>query len=270
MKKFISLLLILCLFLPFAQKAKAAVAFVASANAGCSGSCTATTSGVDTTGSTLLVAVVIEYVANPATATVSDSNGNTWHHLTTIDDSANSGIEQVIWYAYDHGGSALVVGPAHTFSVNGTSYPGINVQTFSGTQTSSDPFDVQNGNKSTPTSTIQPGSITPSANGELVFTGIETFVANTLTYTIDSGFSSPQTLFYNGNLYIGTSYLVQSTAAAVNPTWTDTNTASHVTTIASFKASSGGGGGTPAPSTLLNVTGATLNVKGATLNISGN
>jgi hypothetical protein len=71
-------------------------------------SCTATSTSVTTTGATLLVMnVSAPTCTNPSAFTVSDSLGNAWHHLTLNNDCGSSGDEQVIWYAYDHGGSAL-------------------------------------------------------------------------------------------------------------------------------------------------------------------
>lgn len=232
------------MFFSFIPTTKAAVAFVVSSSAGCTGSCTATTSGIDTTGATLLVAAVNEYFADPTLANMSDSNGNTWHHLTMLDDSATSGMEFVIWYAYDHGGSALSVGSGHTFSYAGTSYAGLTVMAYSGTQTSSDPFDQQNKAGTAAGFTAQPGSITPTVDNELVVTYVQGLIAADETYSINSSYNKRQELFYNGNANMGGADIVQTTAGATNPTWTSDNSPRHLALIASFKAATGGGGGT--------------------------
>lgn len=210
--------------------------FVNSTNAGCTGSCTATTAGMNTTGSTLCVAVANEFSTDPAGATMSDSNGNSWHHLTTR-NNINNGMEMVIWYAWDHGGTPLSVGAGQTFSLVGTSYPGISVSCYTGTQVSSDPFDVQNGAITSSGTTIQPGSITPSVDNEVVVTGSDELVANITSWSINSSYAIRSQFEYNGNINANVADITQGTAGATNPTWTSSNaSASHTAVIASFKS----------------------------------
>lgn len=197
----------------------------------------ATTGAVDTTGATLLIASIGWF--NPATQSttapaVSDSKSNTWTPLTVRNSGNNVG--NVLYYAKNP-----IVGSGHTFtltSVNG--FSSICVAGFSGTDTTS-PFDVQNGAGGTSGATRQTGSITPSVDNELVIAGIgagasgDPFSIN-VSFTIaqqDSGGASafPSAL----------AYIVQTSAAAVNPTWTLNASDQSGVSIASFKAAAAGG-----------------------------
>lgn len=232
---------LLILLLALSPAAFATAAFVASNTAGCANSCTATTTSTNCTGANLLVANANAFVADPSAGTMSDStSANTWHHLTVVNDSGGSGIETVIWYAWN-----ASVSSTQTFSFQSTSFPGIVVHCYSGAQSSSDPFDVQNGTINAAGTTAQPGSITPGANGEVVFTGITSFNGSDTYSSIDSSFTISGNFQYNGNMNMAGAYLIQGTAGAVNPTWTATQSVKHMVAIASFKAAAGGGGATP-------------------------
>ncbi len=87
------------------------------------------------------------------------------------------------------------------------------------------PFDQQNG-VATPTTTTsyQPGSITPSENNEVIVTAI-TSGGGVTSYSIDSGFtiSDQFDLSGGGHFPLGMAYLIQTSAAASNPTWSWSN-----------------------------------------------
>lgn len=120
-----------------------------------------TTGSLDTTGATLLVAVV----TYTGTVTgMSDSKGNTWTGLTAY---ANSGVTSRIYYVNSN---TPTVGTGHTFTYTASGGANvINVMAFSGT--AANPFDVENGNNSASAATIQPGSVTPSKDDNIVITG---------------------------------------------------------------------------------------------------
>jgi hypothetical protein len=224
----------------FLPKAHAAISMVASTTAVCTSSyssCSASSSPINTTGATLLVLVDSEFSHNPASSTVSDSMGNTWHHLTVVNDSSGSAVEMVIWYAYDHSGSALAVGSGQTFNVSGAAYPAVAISAYSGTQTGSNPFDQQNGNKlATASTTIQSASITPSVNGELIVAAEGANNPGENTQSINSGFTIINALnaVSSQNVNNWAAYYVQSSAASVGPTWTGLSTISRLAVIASF------------------------------------
>lgn len=200
-----------------------------------------TTPGQNTTGATLLVVAYAEALGSAGV--ISDSNGNTWHQLSL------DGLSQVqvdIWYAYDHGGSALVVGAGHTVTSSGTAtFPSIGFTSWSGTDTTAAVFDGQNGGTTTFANSVATGSVTPSAANALVFACNAT---NDPTGLVVSGGSlamldiNPNSSF--GTCGSGVAYVIQTTAGAVNGTFTETNSSGQAAAIAVFKAAAGGGGGT--------------------------
>jgi hypothetical protein len=193
-----------------------------------------TTGSLDTTGATLLVAVCT-YAGSPTGVT--DSKGNTWTALTAY---ANSGVTTRIYYVNSN---TPTVGTGHTFTLNGTGIAAvINVVAFSGTASS--PFDLENGANSLSASTIQPGSVTPTANDSIIVTGFSG--GNTFggAATINSGFTITDQSPLTGGVNYGSAaaYLIQGTLAAVNPTWTLGSTVSNIaSSVAVFKKASSNG-----------------------------
>ena len=106
---------------------------------------------------------------------------------------------------------------------------------FSGANTSS-PFDVENGANSLSASSLATGSITPSADNCLVVAGL-TFDNNASgAVSIDSGMTAISTAYSGGaSMGTGLAYKVQSSLAAINPTWNITNAAALAASVASFK-----------------------------------
>lgn len=190
----------------------------------------ATTSAIDTTGANLIV-VAVSWFNNAAT-TVSDNQGNTWTALTVR--SVASNVTSRLYYC-----ASPTTNASHTFSVSGTSiFPTIAVVAVSGAAAS--PFDLENGATSSVDATsVQPGSITPSEDGCLVVTGVST---NGTSHSIDSGYTT-QAQNYQASVRMGggLAFLIQSTAAATNPTWSWTTASDRAATIASFKPASEGG-----------------------------
>lgn len=204
------------------------------------------TTAINTTGATLLVMSTVQSASGGMT--VSDNKGNTWIALTP--HSQFSAVESQIFYAVNP-----TVGTGHTFTSNfanaSSMSGGIIVTAWSGVATTS-PFDQQNG-AGYFASTAQPGSITPTANDELVITALS---ANSPSgpYAVDSGFTIAQSALLDMGVSNGLAqaYLVQTTATAENPTWSgglDFGAAN----IASFKAS--GAGPPPSNSPTLTLTG---------------
>jgi hypothetical protein len=193
-----------------------------------------TTSSLNTTGADLLVVSVHEYDGGPA-GTVSDSKSNSWTALTSYNSSGASKVR--IYYAT----SAPTVGSGHTFQYTGSGvYATISVEAWSGAHPTT-PFDVENGNIGAVVSSLQPGSVTPSVNGSLLYTARAAGGASD-TISIDSGFTIGGTVDYNagsGELGGSHAYLVQTTAAAINPTWSSTSAATTQVAIAVFKPAAG-------------------------------
>lgn len=190
-----------------------------------------TSSAIDTTGADLLVFLVSCHIGTP---TVSDSKGNTWNALTR---SGTGNTAAQIFYAKNP-----TVGTGHTFTISGTEiYPSVYVQAFSGADLT-DPFDQESGAVANSVATIQPGAITPSANDALLVTLVSHERASA---SINSGFTESGDIGIGGNIIAGAAaYLIQTSAASVNPTWTIPSSATDgiATRMASFLAAGGGGG----------------------------
>lgn len=207
-----------------------AIALVSSVNkAGPSGG--GTTTAIDTTGATLLVLTTARYLATSATP--SDSASNTWTGLTDIGNSAGFQNACRIWYVENPTTSAT-----HTFTFAATAlYPAFGASAWSGTATSS-VFDKQsvNDNGDVATSTSAPGSVTPAADGALVIACAAYDSASAVT--IDGGFTELYDTPLVGGSYFGGmgAYLIQTTAAAANPTVSYAGSNANCTAIAVFAA----------------------------------
>lgn len=208
-----------------------AVAYIASASTNTG----LTTSGINTTGASLLVALVADFGRNATTDAVTDSNGNTWQAYSNY---AISNTDVAIWYSYNKAGAALVVGASHTATLaSGAGFPYFGFAAFSGTATgASSPSDTQNGNGVSATS-ITLNSVTPSASGELFFTGIS-LVAGSVS-SIDSSFTSISPIARASNMGGGMAYKV-GTASAETPTWIITSGNNLAAAIACFKIAASG------------------------------
>ena len=208
----------------------------------CTAPCTATatfkglnttTSGAITTSGNFL-AMSVSY-STAVAPTISDSKSNTWTALTVTSDGG--GASNVIYYAKN-----ATVGASHTFTFTCTACSGmVVVASFSGIDTAS-PFDLQNGAFSNSFTTLQTGSISPTA-GYLVLVGFEfaeTF--NVTAITIDSGFTIIDQQWFSGGSNWGGALAYKTAAGgAVNPTWTmPTSGISGSTRIASFKVAATG------------------------------
>ncbi len=170
----------------------------------------AVTSAIDTTGATLLVVASTSF---NTTGALTDSKNNTWTQLTI---RTNGVLSCKGWYCANP-----IVGSGHTFTLTlATDIPSIEVIAFSGAKTSS-PLDQQTGATGSG-NTGQGGSLTPSANNCVMISMRASTFANPaptidLSYTItDSNPAGTPTGAHCGAI----AYLIQTTAAAKNPTWT--------------------------------------------------
>lgn len=190
-----------------------------------------TTSGIDTTGAKLIVMGVSSEVG--VVPTVSDSKSNSWRAIP-----ANSVARSAyLFYAY----GSLTVGSGHTFTV--TSSGGSNsaaVAAFSGYTGTVDPFNATNQHAQTSGSSVASGSITPSSNNQVVLTAYFLNLAAG-TVSVDSSLTITDTVQFSSGVAYGVSlaYIVQTTAGAVNATWSRTlngaGTNNNMAIIASFR-----------------------------------
>ncbi len=204
---------------------------IAHTTAGCPGGDfkTVTTTAIDTTGADLIVISVSAFTA--ANPTVSSNKAGTYNLLTIR--SVGGAISNRLFYA-----AAPTVGSGHTFTASHPTtnvFPSISVEAWSFAHAT--PFDQQNGAASAGVTSLATGSITPSENGELIFAGLGAG-ANSGTNSINSGFTIGDQTQHDGANHEGVSiaYFEQGAAAAINPTWSCTNSVSLAVTIASFKA----------------------------------
>jgi hypothetical protein len=202
-----------------------------------------TTAGINTTGADLIVVSVVvdtngtgSTTANPPSITDSKSNG--WTQITA--QAAGSGTSATYLF-FSHN---PMVGSGHTFTATTATVPAgtITVQAWSGSVVGMVTDQNSAANTGGATS-LQPGSITPSQNNSLVvasFGGLDMDAGD--TQSIDGGFAlSDQNTFVGGNHYAGAmAYLVQGSAAAINPTWSWTNTSSAAALITDFVPGGGG------------------------------
>lgn len=239
MKKLILILLFL-LIIP-SLNSFAAIALLSSSCASSSNGGTVGTTAINTTGATLIV-VSLQYFSGAQLNVPTDSVSNTFTQLNI--NTGSTDPAEVLYYINNP-----ITSASHTFSEVSTpsnNFPSICVSAFSGTTITS-PFDVQNGSGGAGLTTLQTGSVTPNQGNELIVTGVGYKVG---TLSINSGFTLMTGQSTNaGNGYgAAMAYLIQTTASAVNPTWTDNTSENMATGIATFKAL--GGGGSPITSTI--------------------
>ena len=197
-----------------------AVALVSSVS-GALGTNGGTTSAINTTGANL---IVFSSASTNVTPIVSDSKGNTYTALTS---RFLSSVYQRIIYVYNP-----IVGSGHSFTITGTSLnSAVSVYAFSGISGYS---GVENG-ASGSTSPLSTGSVTPSTNGSLIFTGMSSNGA--VVSAAPSGFTGFVHIPSSGsNRQVASAYLIQTTAAAINPQWAWTGTVNVAVAIAVFGA----------------------------------
>ena len=189
---------------------------------------TITTSAIDTTGANLIVLYYSAALGGPFTA--SDSKSNSYTATATNSDASCFGGMYFIY--------GPTVGSGHTFSIgNGTAIVGtLGVQAYNNTVGST--VDQNNvGDNGAGATTVQPGSVTPSSNNEVLITGLCNAQAGGTPYTIDSGFTIIDQIGFVGGTSFGggMANLIQTTAAVKNPTWTSGVPAVMSSSIATFK-----------------------------------
>lgn len=188
-----------------------------------------TTSAIDTTGANLIVLCVGYYSAS-TDQTPTDSKSNTWTFIARV---TSGDVETAYWYCLNP-----TVGSGHTASYAHTGvYATISFAAFSGAAASS-PLDQTNSATGTATTSLSSGSVTPTESNELVISAIGTTVANTLS--VGSGLTILDQLpnVPGDHLGLAVGYFIQSTAAAINPSWSWSTSSNSSAVIASFKSAS--------------------------------
>lgn len=174
-----------------------------------------TSASRDSRGSDKIVINVAEYSPG-SPITPSDNQGNTYTALTMKSDGANGEVR--LWYCDNPTTSA-----SHTWTLGATtSASACQVICLSGTATGSAYIDTGSDKQAfvgTGTS-MNTGSFTPSANGSIVLTGFVSGGAGTANPSC-SGFTLSNRASYNSGVNITGAlyYQIQTTATAVNPSW---------------------------------------------------
>ena len=210
-----------------------AIALVSNVAYSAGGSSGGTSSSIDTTGATCLIAIVGN---ENVLGTFSDSKSNVWTQLGLSQISGSAAVSA--WIAMNP-----TVGSGHTFTAgSSTSFPTFCVGAFSGVATSFALHLPMKTNNATATS-IQAGSITPAANNCVVIAGMA--YRDTTTISINGGFSITNQNPFIGATAVGSAmaYLVQTSAAAANPTWSWTNSLLSCAILLALQPTPASGGG---------------------------
>lgn len=197
------------------------------------GQSTTTTSGINTTGATLIWVGLVYQVGS--TCTISSSPSNTFSSGSLYGSSGAIG-SKAFWVFSPSTGSS------QTFTMTGTNcYGAFNVVAVSGTFGGT--AEGQNGaTASSPATSIQPGTTSSLTGAPNEICLSEVGISNTYSALgINSSFASPldaQPYNGSGNIHEGgaASYLVPSSSTALDPTWSWTgSTGNSVATIVCFK-----------------------------------
>lgn len=180
---------------------------------------------ISTVGDSLLVACVIGDGGQGTGQNVSDNRNTGWTRVATPQILGTTHIE--LWY------DLITSANASTTITYSGNFSYIAVASFAGTATSSVTDGSAIGDTAAFSTSIQPGPITPSqANGLLVscfgadFVGGTPVVNGSFTITNSINTSNDQ-----GAL----AYLIQTSAAAANPTWSGYSTTSSMANMQAFK-----------------------------------
>ena len=199
------------------------------------------TPNIVTTGANFLATGVAYYDGNTPTVRVVDSKSNTWS-ARTVKKFADFASQ--IYYS-----KPVSVGTGHNVTVDSNPttalYPSIHFASFAGVHAT--PYDGESAGGQTTGQSVQPGSLTPSVDGCLILAMLCCDALNVAGLSINGGFTLLDPLDNTGNVAVGgaMAYLIQTSKAAVNPTfaWSGATIGSAV--MAAFKpaeVASGGGG----------------------------
>lgn len=191
---------------------------------------TVTIDATDMTGADTFV-VILGFSDVSSNHSVADGVND--YDLVVRQNNTGDGFGAVSIYVAEN---ATASGSMTWTCTSSNSFTGAVVLGFSG-GLASPPADQTSGDWDDDTTTIQPGSITPTQNAELVVSGIVHFDDNSLP-TISGGYSTVYgALYVDGESFgVAAAYQIQTTATATNPTWTYDASSDYSAAIASFKA----------------------------------
>ena len=172
-----------------------------------------TSSAIDTSAADFL----IYWSAGGSSSAPTDSQSNTWTALT----ESNNGASIVGRFYWCQPGAK--VNASHTFTNGGGGTWAHAVIALSGVKVTS-PFDQQATNTTSGASPANSGSVTPAADHEIVFSGIA-LGGNGGTCSLGGSFTTREYFAPVTGTYYGAAigYIIQTSAAAVNPQWSWSN-----------------------------------------------
>jgi hypothetical protein len=196
-----------------------------------------TTPNRNTTGGNTAIVAVSRLTSE--TPTLVDNLSNLYSLLDSQADAGGGGLVTTDLYLAIN----CLVAAVHNWSLNLGTFAALAALVFAGGATSSvDDGGTSAGGASG--STVKPGAHTPSIPGALIVTGVVTSDGADPN-AIDAGFNLPADAHVSSsgsNFGAGLSYLVQATAAQVDPEWTFSGGATYnAATIRSLKPAAGGG-----------------------------
>ena len=201
------------------------------------GAASGTTSALNTTGAKLFVIVIGCYEGggghcDQTNTNVSDSSGNTYTRVAT--GAVLNTFDFEIYYKISPTTSSTETFSFTCGGINCFAAMEVQAWTEAGTPTFDTGIDSFGSASASSTTT---GSITPSVNNALVVSGAVYDATSGSSFSVTGGFtiSDQQALVPSTNEGGAAGYLLQSTAAAANPTWSATTGTTFIAGIASFK-----------------------------------
>jgi len=196
-----------------------------------------TSASFDTTGADFIVVSIGTVSGNPQ---ISDNQGNEYRRYTgsTLETALNTACASVYFCLLP------TTSASHTVTITGNN-PSFEVAAFSGMHVTF-PLYAERSGSTTTAATIQAGSLTPPTSDCLVIATMA--YRDTTTVSIDGGFTITDQKPYVGAVAAGSAlaYLIQTTAAAANPTWSWSNSvvcgATLIVVQSSLTGGAGGGG----------------------------
>lgn len=191
-----------------------------------------TTSAVDTTSANTIFLATAAPWSSISPRTVFDSKSNTW--IPLIETNGSSPPTTIIYYC-----KACTVGTGHTFTVAGAS-TFASVCEVSASGLTSNPFDTQNpsGDAFSGVTITRPNHtspVTPAANNSIWITGASTISANITGVNLSFVQAGTKQFVGSTNYGVSIAYLIQGTAASLDPTWTNDSAQVFSSQIAVFK-----------------------------------
>lgn len=193
-----------------------------------------------TNADALVVVGQAAYANADINGTLSDSPGNTYASLTA--HGSGGGVDPRTRLSYKY---APAISASHSVTSSGSIVAeALFALGFTGVQAGSDPLGTQNGttSSSSAVSTLQVGSVTPGAIGDLIVCLLGLAAAAGGVVSIDSGFTIIDTLAYSSGVNLGgyIAVLIAPSTSPVNPTWSWPSATQASGAIASFKAAAAG------------------------------